>query len=740
MFILLPLALAVATFIVCFNPSISAYAATNSFSISCLIDGSTSTITGDFHEAETIYGRDSALENQNYIRYSVVINGSYSVITWAKADSPEGPFDFENSAIKGYSYELTDVLQSGYYKARVTFENEEYIDSDVTLHAIINPREVSVNWNTVSFVYNGTPRIPTASAKDSLMKDKGDDGNEYDHIVPLSLSGEAINACPVNEPYIATAESTDPNYTIKPSSYQRSFIITKASVSVDWSQDKVDGIIVLTYTSDPISPTANATTLSADGSKQISIITTKYTDVNPTEIDYVSTASIDPDADPTIYLNYSLSNATQTFRISPKTIDLTWDGYEKDKIIELTYNGTRQFPVPIALFKDNNYAIIADDINYGGADVGTYRAKAIPSSNNFVFADAYETSELNVISFSIIPLPRLITWYDATDSNNKVLATIDNNGYIAIDLTYNNTDQIQNIVAALLDLNDNELTLLVRSVDNSVFRNAGEYELTAVTSAYDSSSNYTVDVNSITKIKAIIKKANAQISVGTSVSFIYDGLSKSIDVQNTGDGELKFRINDSEVSNSFLYPGIYNVEIFSLESVNFFASPTVHTTITINATELSTSDNDIAAIIELPEGISPVATIKISDKTASKDTAYSSTIVRSIDKLYKIDLFDEYSQIDFTTPVKVKVQLNGYNNDDTIRIVTLDGDKLIEQTVTMKDGYFTFTLYEDGYFALTSIDADSLFLWWVIVIGAIALVGIVLLIAWHKKHVRTAPF
>ncbi|MDR0752444.1 MAG: hypothetical protein LBF12_07720 [Christensenellaceae bacterium] len=716
-----------------------ARAANESFGISCLVSGATSTVTAPLHEATTNYGKPSFNSEQNYIRYNVLaISGTIVSIKWAKSDTQDGTFNFEISDLEEYTLNLYEVSESGYYKVKVTFDNNTSIVSDVTLHPTITPKLTNVSWGSTSFVYNGTPQGPTAYAFDSNMYEVDPDGNQIYYQIPLSVTGTATDASIQGENYEATVSSTDPNYAVNPSYTTKTFTITKCSVPVNWDEDMVDGKITLTYTGDPISPKATATTLQIDGSSSISVLTTPNIDVNPDGVNYISTASVNPDADAKIFRNYTLSNATQPFQISPLKIQLSWVEYSPESSLSIVYNGNRQFPTPQAFYRDVNYATLSDDINYGGTNVGTHKAKALSSSSNFVFEDSYESTEPNTISFQITPLPRIVNWYTFLDGN-KNIATIFDGGVIDINLIYDGSNQISKILALIFDLSNNEINLSIRADQNRTFINAGSYDL-YVGSDYLNSSNYSIDPTSLTSVRAIIQKAVPILSANSSYLFVYDGLPKSIDVTTSGDSLIKFKINNVASSNSFTYPGVYNVEIYSDESDNFLAPNSRFTTVTINAVELTTSTPNITAILELPKGIVPNATIIITDATQSNDSDYESTIVRNIDKLYKIEILDGESLIALSSPVSVRIQLEGYNNDDSVRIITKKDGKFIEQTITMKDDYFSFTLYEDGYFALTSIDGNSLLMWWGFVIGALALLIIILLIVWHKKRVKSSAF
>ena len=80
--------------------------------------------------------------------------------------------------------------------------NNNYIISDATIEFVILPAAVTIQWGVTSFIYNGYPQAPTATATDI-----------YDEDLPLIVIGEQTN---VGTGYTATAilSVPDNNYLI----------------------------------------------------------------------------------------------------------------------------------------------------------------------------------------------------------------------------------------------------------------------------------------------------------------------------------------------------------------------------------------------------------------------------------------------------------------------------------------------------------------------------------------------
>ncbi|MDR2267304.1 MAG: hypothetical protein LBE09_06980 [Christensenellaceae bacterium] len=703
------------------------------FKISCLVTDNSQPINGDFLESVITYGKDSAIAKESNITYLIeVVSGTISEVEWARSDSPDGEFTFDGTN-SGYSIRITKVSETGYYKARVTFSDPSAVMfSEITLHAVVNPRAVNANWTNLTFVYDGQEHKPSATVQDFAMGVTN---------IGVTIIGAQTYANNETEPqYTAEITSNDTNYVISDAYKTKAFTITKCPVTVDWSTDEVEGKIELIFDGDPIAPTAKAYTLEKDGSSPIPLALTKYADANiDSPIPYVTIASISSTAEESVQRNYTLSNVSKAFYIAPLEIKLKWD----ETTLELIYNGSNQSPVPIATFKSENVAILSDDINYGGTDVGRYTAKAIPKSSNFIFIDDYVSENTNAIAYSIKPLPSSVTWFDAAPGKSKEIVIPDEESKLNITLTYDGTEQISKIVAAIIGLDSEEVQISVSCL-NDVVRNAGEYELTAVIEA-GRVLNYSIAEDAISKVKIRIGKAISVITATELQEYTYSGSSFSVSANNTS-GTLYYRIGGKETTNYFTAPNVYQIELYALETSNYFAPQPVYVTLIINAVELSAERSEIkegevsSGILKLPDGISPMAALKIDDLSNVSKDYYAGTAVRTVDKLYSASITASNTNVSIPSGSILMVKVDGYVNGNTLNIITKKDGVFIEQNVTMEDGYFSIVLYDDAKFAITTVDYTMVTIWWVIAITILTITVVIVVISFFRKRRKYAEF
>ncbi|MDR3185418.1 MAG: hypothetical protein LBU04_01195 [Christensenellaceae bacterium] len=711
------------------NNSKVAYAIGNSFILASRVNN----LSHDPATVATItYGKGAGESEEQRISYTVVADvGTILSVIWARSNTQNGEFDFtSSSAIPGNSIRISQVSQSGYYRAKVTFSDNEILYSTITIRAIVNPREISfVKWDNISFTYDGESHIPSAVATDPFM------GNIP---ISLSISGEQTDANVTGESYKAQVNSLDTNYIFAQSVATKSFLINKREMPVDWSGNTfTNGRLELVYTGAPISPRMIAHTLTIDGLSPIPIYANSFTDVND-EIaspSYVAQAIIDPLLASTHVLrNYSLSNDTHLFYIVPLEIDLTWKNINEDGKVSLAFNDQIQYPTPIALFNDINYATVSSDGAYGGKDAGTHTAKAVPSSINFKFADAYDAIELNTIQYDILPIVAPLQWFFMT-GDEQATVNIDDNHQFPYQFTYNGGEQLNRIGAGLIDLNGETIMISVQVSTGDRFSNAGVYGLIPYVQM-SQTRNYKVEANNPI-IYAEILKATAEITLDQyHIEHVYTGDAYSIATRTTGSAPVKFRRNGTVVDNRFRDPDIYILEVFSEENVNYLAVAPMTLTLIINTIAVNSVSGEIDASIEWASGINPNTVLKINEVTVDSMTGYSNLLIRNIDAIYEATLTTPDNEIvKVESPTKLTVKLSDkFSELKQVRVLTLYNGSYVEQTLENKDGYITVQLYENGVYAITSINDTMFVYWWIIVLALVVALAIALLIVWKVRR------
>ncbi|MCM1393394.1 MAG: uL15 family ribosomal protein [[Eubacterium] siraeum] len=141
---------------------------------------------------------------------------------------------YDNSIITNITYtylnasgqvvDAADVVKIGRYTVIASFETtEDYkvVERRATLQIVDAEVEVTVTWDSLTFVYNGQKQCPTPTFKDS-------DGN----VLPLQYTASGVdNAINVNN-YTITITLTISGYTIKAGEESTRFTISKAVLPV----------------------------------------------------------------------------------------------------------------------------------------------------------------------------------------------------------------------------------------------------------------------------------------------------------------------------------------------------------------------------------------------------------------------------------------------------------------------------------------------------------------------------
>ena len=255
------------------------------------------------------------------------------------------------------------------YTATASVSNTNYTLNNHQTTFTITPMTVNAIWGSTDFIYNGASQKPTAT----FINIKG-------NAVTLTVIGEQTNAS--DNPYTATATTTDGNYTVSEATRTQSFRIKPLTVSAIWTNT------TLTYNGTAQAPTATFTNaLGASVS-----LTVQGAQANVGE--YTATATL---AD----TNYTLTNNTVSFWINPLEVKIEWTN------TELTYTGSALKPT--ATVKNNATGQVVSatatvTVTAGnGIDVGTHTATAALNSNFTVIGGS-------TCSYRITPATVTVSW------------------------------------------------------------------------------------------------------------------------------------------------------------------------------------------------------------------------------------------------------------------------------------------------------------------------------------------
>ena len=277
--------------------------------------------------------------------------------------------DIINGDTVTVSLSLNSVVNAGEYvsKATLTGECADYyrITSSTSSRSFeILPATAEVNWQNLSFVYDGAIKTPTAS-----FNGVGTDGT-----VSVRVDGGQSDA----GEYIATAVSDNLNYSL--TKIQTQFTVLPKELTVVWSD------LSMVYNGYAQSPKA---TLSGtvEGDKVNVSVSGGQKNVGT----WQAAANI-TDA------NYTLSQSSKTteFEITKYEIAVVWSG---DNFV---YNKTKQQP-SATINGVGLDGVIVLTVTGGGTDAGPHNATASVLNNNYTLTGTQK-------SFEILPKPVLVEW------------------------------------------------------------------------------------------------------------------------------------------------------------------------------------------------------------------------------------------------------------------------------------------------------------------------------------------
>ena len=254
--------------------------------------------------------------------------------------------------------------------------NDNYKLSNPTAKFTINPKEIEVTWSNLSFTYDKTSKVPTATLSSEVF------GND---VVNISVSGAKTNA----GTYTATASSSNSNYKVSNSTNK--FTISPKEITISW------GNTSFVYNGSNQHPTATADGLVSGDSDVFT-----YTGVQKKAGTHTATVALKN-------ANYTFkagTATTQSYTIAQREITITWNNNTS-----FVYNGSNQHPT--ATVSDGLVSGDSVTFTYTGSqkNVGTYSAKAVSANSNYKVSEACATK-----SFTITPKTITVTWTGLTQT------------------------------------------------------------------------------------------------------------------------------------------------------------------------------------------------------------------------------------------------------------------------------------------------------------------------------------
>ncbi|MCD8294070.1 MAG: MBG domain-containing protein [Clostridia bacterium] len=304
------------------------------------------------------YTASVAISNGNYIlsgnETSYTIGKKTVTFAWTNLDlTYNGQAQIPSASTEdlaegdGVSFTVTGSgTDAGTYTATASLtDDSNYTLSNNSLVYTIAKKALTLTWSGSSFTYSGKAQYPAAISAEGLV----DGVDSFDDLTFTYSVTDSVNA----GSYTQTATLGSGNYFIAAGSESCGYTISPKTVTITWTDTE------LTYNGSAQKPSAAAEGI-AEGDTVELIISGEATDAGT----YTATATLSDSA------NYTLSNDSCTFTISPKTITIEWNT-----------DGT----VPTATLSENvyfTYEYYTEDgtkLSSSPTDPGSYVVKAVLS-------------------------------------------------------------------------------------------------------------------------------------------------------------------------------------------------------------------------------------------------------------------------------------------------------------------------------------------------------------------------
>ncbi len=267
-----------------------------SYSVTASISATNYKLADSDSNATCTYSISAYELNVSWSNTSLTYNGSAQAPTYSYGTTKLGS-DTISDTLLGATLTGAQTNAGDSYTASLSITNSNYTLTNNSTSYSIAKKTVTISWSNTSFTYDGQSHIATATAS-GLVETDG---------VTLNVTGEQKDA----GTYQATASlSSDTNYTLSGSTTQQ-FTISAKSVTLTWTNTE------LTYNGSAQAPTATCTDF-VDGDEVTITVSGAQTNAGN---GYEATASINS-------TNYTITNSTCSFTISPKSVTITWTDQE----------------------------------------------------------------------------------------------------------------------------------------------------------------------------------------------------------------------------------------------------------------------------------------------------------------------------------------------------------------------------------------------------------------------------
>lgn len=420
---------------------------------------------------------------------------------------------FKNGSLVGSGailpFNVVKMTDAGEYVLKVTSYSNSVTSltsqSEYSISFSVNKKRLPVQWIVPeNLVYSGTEKQLSATFDNSILV-SGD-------VINLEYTYEKATNVGQYTARVSLSGDIAEKYYIPEQNQNKSYEITPYSIEINWSNTS------FVYNGQNQCATASVNGIGNDSGTQLAL-TISGEQKNASDQSYVATAT-------TSNANYVISNPTQSFTITPKTVTLVWD---KDSFV---YNGQLQgakVTEIVGCVMEEEQTLIAG-ITYSGRQTNVsstpYTITASLNNSNYQFElDEHAEKEYN------------ITKKDLAITINSINKTYDNK---PLNFTFNHdglcsTDSIEQVFVP-------SYTLDADTVD------VGVYVIDATYSNQTKTNNYNV-----TLIDANAKILPCEISLITDRnSFVYNGTEQQPQVIKVNGAENVLGFNQTNFINDLV--------------------------------------------------------------------------------------------------------------------------------------------------------------------------------------------
>ena len=308
-------------------------------------------------------------------------------VTYVDNDGVTKPVDLELA-------EGQDNVNVGKYQVLFSISDQNYLPDRPYQYCNITPAELTVEWvEPVDFDYDGEEHHPNFKVTGCVGADAGENGTCTDEFVEANITAIGEISAGIHTTNLHLNDEQK-NYTLSESG--TNYEIRGKEITLVWDETNVneDGEILLEYNGDFQSPSAEIPEGSIVGEDTCTLkIDGELKNVKSGR--KKATASLEGEGCD----NYIITNPTAVFRISPKTVDLSWEGDE------FPYTGEEQKPA--ASYEDVNGSLVTVSAEMiqtdpvGSVNAGEYTASAVSDDQNYQFSEGTSTHVFSITAKAV---------------------------------------------------------------------------------------------------------------------------------------------------------------------------------------------------------------------------------------------------------------------------------------------------------------------------------------------------